>query len=189
MLLRSRRTFPKQHKVFTDLREAEKSAFIINPLVTPESLYITNLPDWCDKEYKRGNDVFNPNKMLCTCEEYRESSSDYEPLDYRRACRHLHNFYVQRLKREINPLVLLLMDQSKKHGPEELIKAELDGKEFYFGFHRSSEWVNIFCNERQWIRFSYNVLKKRWSENISPANGDEYVTLLEKFFSINQSDK
>jgi hypothetical protein len=185
MLLRSRRTFPKPHKIFTDLREAEKSIFVINPVITPEAFCVSNLPGWCNREYKRGNDVFNPFKMICTCEEYKESASEYEAMDYRRACRHLYSFYTQRLKREMNPLALLLMEKNKKHGTEELLKAELDGREFYFGFQRSSEWINIYCNERQWIRFSYNVIKKRWSENIAPEKGDEYVNMIEKYFVIN----
>ena len=127
--------------------------------------------------------------MICTCEEYRETAAEYEPMDYRRVCRHLHAFYMQRLKKDINPLAVLLMELNKKHGPEEFIKAELDGKEFYFGFHRTSEWINIYCEEKQWIRFSYNILQKRWSENIAPKNGAVYFDLLQKYFSINSAKK
>jgi hypothetical protein len=189
MLLRSRRTFSKPHKVFTDLREAEKEIFILNPLGAPIDFLINNLPDWCNKEYKRGNDVYNPFKMLCTCEEYRESAGEYEPMDYRRVCRHLYAFYMQRLKKDINPLAVLLMEQNKKHGPEELIRAELSGKEFYYGFQRTSEWINIYCNENQWIRFSYNIAQKRWSENIAPKNNEAFVEALKKCFTINTKSK
>ena len=129
------------------------SVFTINPLAASIVYKIENLPAWCDKEYKKDVDLYNPFKMICTCEEFRENSCDFEPMDYRRICRHLHSFYMLRLKKNLDPLAILLMEQNKKHGPEELIKAEADGKEFYFGFQRTSQWINIYCNENQWIRF------------------------------------
>ncbi len=184
MLLRSRRTFPKQHKIFTDLRDAEKSVLTINPLAASIVYKIENLPGWCNKEYKKGVDLYNPFKMICTCEEFRENSCDYEPMDYRRACRHLYTFYIQRLKNELNPLAVLLLEQNKKHGPEELIKAESDSKEIFFGYQRTSEWINVYCNENQWIRFSYNVAQKRWSENIQPKFSGIYIEQIKKSFTF-----
>jgi hypothetical protein len=184
MLLRSRRTFAKRHHVFTDLREAEKSVIYVNPIVEPVSYIVENLPAWCNKEYRRGDDMFNPFTMICTCEEYKESTKEFAPLDFRRVCRHLYNFYMYRIKNDINPLAVILMEQNKKYGSEELIQAELNGTIFYYGFTRTNEWVNIYCNENMWIRFSYNIRQKRWSDKIAPGNGDEYVKLLKKYFSL-----
>lgn len=158
MLLRSRRNFSKPHKIFSDLRDAEKTVITVNPLSAPVSFLIKNIPDWCDKEYKRGIDIFNPFRIICTCEEYKESSKEYEPLDYRRVCKHIQGFYTQKLKNELEPLAELLMAQNRKHGPEELMRAELDSIEFYYGFSRTSEWINVYCNEKQWIRFSLSLI-------------------------------
>ena len=185
MLLRSRKKFDKPHLVFDDPREAEKKIFSVTPIVKPIAYTIDNLPGWCNREYKKEFDLFNPYTVICTCGEYKEQSKEYESRDYRRVCKHLYYLYRYRLKDEVPALTMMLMEQYHRYGAEELIKAEYGEAIFYYGFDRTGEWINIYCNESMWIRFSYNIKQKRWSDKIAPKNEEIYVGLLDKYFKIN----
>ncbi len=124
-----------------------------------------------NKWINRGEARLNPWKMECSCAQFESQSARYVKGDIRGFCRHLLSWNINSNKKIVkNSLLMLLLENQIKHGPENIIRNEIEGKEIYFGFQTGKEWVNIYINESGWKRFSYNIKTGRWAFNAGPGN-------------------
>lgn len=58
---------------------------------------------------------------------------------------------------------------------DHFLKYNYKGNDYYFGFKVAAVWVDVWVNllthgRDNYVRFSYNPLLRRWSNNIPPAN-------------------
>lgn len=170
-------------KVYTDLRAAERDKLIIK---FRENYYhqIPVLPRQLDKTKKYGKYNYNPARLVCDCEEYKENSKYYFKRDVRRLCRHLMNDLLKtRTALLLDKLTLALLDSRKKHGPYRLHKID---EELILSYRPVDEWINVLYpdGKGEWKERGYHLIQNRWSRSLTPVREDEVIGAVEEFREV-----
>ncbi len=181
MIFRSRPE--KRIKVIDDLRDAAREDFILRCLLPRVDFILPPFPQWCDKVYHRGEILFNPYKLSCTCSHNEFSLLVYPENDARRLCNHILKYINERFGgKEFQP-GRLLAESAQYPGELFLARYENEGDGYWFAYHLNSPWVEVYINERHWIRYSFNIVSLRWAYGLAPRIAEELKPIILANFS------
>lgn len=181
MIFRSRPE--KRIKVIDDLRDAAQTDFRLRCGLTPINYIIPPFPKWCDKVYHRGEILFNPYKLVCSCPHFEFALITYPENDARRLCNHMLKYVNERFEgKEFQP-GRLIAESAQYPGELFLARYEKESDDYWFTYRLNSPWVEVYVHERHWIRYSFNIVSLRWSHGLPPKIAEQIQQIIITNFS------
>lgn len=175
----------RRTKIMLDLRQVEKMDIKLHSKLDEQNYAIPGVPDWYNKIYKRTGSEMNPFTVTCNCEQFAAKSQKHPPRDARSLCRHLVQFYKQKLNFPELTLGILFAEAAFKSDALHLVRYENEAESFWFSFVETSVWVQVYIPGAAWSHASYDCKMKRWAYGLPPENSTAIEKIIGEQFTIN----
>ncbi len=173
----------RRTRILDDLRQVEKLDIRLQSSLEGQVYLFTGLPDWCNKTYRRGDAAMNPYTVTCSCQQFTERSGKYQNRDARGLCRHLVNFYKQKINEPAINLGVLFAEAALKVEELHLVRFEGEEGNWWFSFAETANWIQVYIQDSAWMHASYDLSRQRWAYGLPPANRSAIEQIINTHFT------